>query len=179
MKCDECPAAWAERDIMTACGVEHGEYGCLIKGMNYGGEGERCHRTKEEVEKKLEELKRYANGEIKRPKWVLKRFLRDLTSQMDTVECGLPGFPKLWQPKENDREDDYSIFVKPLYGSTDWHYQREADKREANERLETLKKQIANLKKCEKTDNRSYQTGFLCALSVVEGMIAEINESEE
>lgn len=36
MKCDNCPAMWAERDIMTACGVEHGEYGCLIKGRGRG-----------------------------------------------------------------------------------------------------------------------------------------------
>lgn len=126
MKCDKCSAAWAERDIMTSCGVEHGEYGCLIKGLNYGGEGESCYRTKTDVEKKLEELKRYANGEIKRPKWLLQRFLHDLTSQMDTVECDLPGFPPLWQKKRqnDDCDNDYCITVKPLYGSTDMFYEK-------------------------------------------------------
>lgn len=126
MRCDNCPAAWAERDIMTACGVEHGEWGCLIKGLEYGGEGESCHRTKAEIEKILDELKQYASGEIRRPKWVLQRFLNDLASQMDTVECGLPGFPKMWQAKDDNREDDYCICVRPLYGSTDLHYERKS-----------------------------------------------------
>lgn len=126
MKCDECPAAWAERDIMTSCGVEHGEYGCLIRGMNYGGEDEYCYRTPAKVKKQLEELKDYAAGRIKRPEWVLQRFLHDLRSQMETVQCGLPGFPPLWQPKREDIPfDEYCITVKSLYGSTDMYYEKQ------------------------------------------------------
>ena len=124
MKCDECPAAWAERDIMTACGVEHGEYGCYIQGMNYGGEDDICELAKCEVARRLEELKMYASGKIKRPEWVLQRFLHDLKSQMDTVQCGLPGYPPLWQPRQGEIpfDDEYCITVKSLYGSTDMHY---------------------------------------------------------
>lgn len=181
MKCDNCPAAWAERDIMTACGVEHGEYGCLIRGMNYGGKGEYCYRTLAKVKAQLEELKDYAAGRIKRPEWVLQRFLHDLRSQMETVQCGLPGFPPLWQPKREDIpfDDEYCITVKPLYGSTDWHYQCESDKRQANERLESIKKQIADFKRCVKSENSDYLTGYISALSAVEGMIAEVENDHK
>jgi len=125
MKCDNCPAAWAENDIMTACGVEHGEYGCLIRGREYGGEGEFCYRSPAKVKAQLEELKDYASGRIKRPEWVLQRFLHDLSSAM-ICECGLPGFPPLWQKKREDMpfDDEYCITVKPLYGSTDMYYEK-------------------------------------------------------
>jgi hypothetical protein len=178
MKCDECPAAWYGRDIMTACGVEHGEYGCLIRGMEYGAEGEYCNRPPTKVRKQLEELKDYARGRIRRPEWVLQRFLHDLESQMSIAQCGLPGFPPLWQKKREEIpfDDEYCITVKPLYGSTDWHYQRESDKRQANERLESIKKQIADFKCCAKSESSDYLTGYLSALSAVEGMIAEVEE---
>lgn len=180
MKCDNCPAAWAERDIMTACGVEHGEYGCLIRGMNYGGEDEYCYRTPAKVKAQLEELKDYTAGRIKRPEWVLQRFLHDLTSQMDTVECGLPGYPPLWQPRKDDTTfDDYCTTVKPLYGSTDWHYQWESNKRQENERLESIKKQIADFKRCVESENSDYLTGYISALSAVEGMIAEVENDHK
>lgn len=126
MKCDNCPAAWAERDIMTACGVEPGEYGCYIMGRNYGGEGDGCEYAKSGIEKCLKELKLYAKGEIKRPEWLLQRFLHDLRSQMETVQCGLPGFPPLWQKKKEDIpfDNEYCITVESLYGSTDMHYEQ-------------------------------------------------------
>lgn len=178
MKCDECPAAWAENDIMTACGVEHGEYGCLIRGMEYGAEGECCNRSPTKVRAQLKELKDYARGRIKRPEWVLQRFLHDLESQMSIAQCGLPGFPPLWQKKREEIlfDDEYCITVNPLYGSTDWHYQRESYKRQANERLESIKKQIADFKCCAKSESSDYLTGYLSALSTVEGMIAEVEE---
>lgn len=180
MKCDECPAAWAERDIMTACGVEHGEYGCYIMGKDYGGEGDSCEYAKAGVERCLKELKLYAKGEISRPDWLLQRFLHDLKGQMGTVECGLPGFPPLWQKRREEMpfEDEYCISVKPLYGATDWHYQRESDKRQANERLESIKKQIADFKRCVKSGNSDYLTGYISALSAVEGMIAEAEDDK-
>lgn len=171
MKCDECPAAWAESDIMTACGVEHGEYGCFIQGKEYGGEGDSCELAKCEVERRLKELKLYAHGEIKRPEWLLTRFLHDLTSQMDCVECGLPGFPPLWQPKTDCLEDEYCIKVKPLYGSTDMHYDVKGACRDV---LEKVSEEIAFAKRNIKSENSEYLTGYLAALSGVEGMIAEV-----
>lgn len=127
MRCDICPSAWAERDIMTECGVEHGEYGCLIRGRGYGDEDEYCYRSPAKVKAQLEELKDYAAGRIKRPEWVLQRFLHDLTSQMKTVQCGLPGFPPLWQPRREGEpfDNEYCIEVKPLYGSTDMYYEKQ------------------------------------------------------
>lgn len=175
MKCDECPAAWAERDIMTACGVEHGEYGCYIQGMEYGGEGDSCELAKCEVERRLKELKLYAHGEIKRPEWLLTRFLHDLTSQMCSVECGLPGFPPLWQSKTDRLEDEYCIRVNPLYGSTDMHYEVQGARRDA---LEEVSKEIAFAKRNIKSENSEYLTGYLAALSGVEGVIAEVLENE-
>lgn len=135
MKCDECPVAWAERDIMTAYGVEHWEYGCCIQGMNYGGEGDSCDLANFEVEIRLKELKMYARGELKRPEWLLQRFLHDLSIQMDTVQCGLPGYPPLWQPRKNDIpfDDEYCITVESLYGSTDMHYEQRFAYRDAYE----------------------------------------------
>jgi hypothetical protein len=126
MKCDNCPAMWAERDIMTECGVEHGEYGCLIRGRRYGGEDEYCYRSPAKVKAQLEELKDYTAGRIKRPEWVLQRFLHDLISQIETVQCGLPGFPPIWQPRREGElfDDEYRITVKPLYGDTDLYYEQ-------------------------------------------------------
>ncbi|MGN0613714.1 MAG: hypothetical protein ACI4JB_07405 [Porcipelethomonas sp.] len=39
--------------------------------------------------------------------------------------------------------------------------------------IEPLKKEIADFKRTVKCDNSDYLTGYICALSVVEGMIAE------
>ena len=38
---------------------------------------------------------------------------------------------------------------------------------------ELLKKEIADFKRTVKSDNSDYLTGYICALSAVEGMIAE------
>ena len=122
MKCDNCPAAW-EKGGMTVCGYECDAWGCIIRGMYYGGEGESCYLTKEQVEKRLAELEKYNKGEIKRPQWVLNRFLRELVGQMSEVECSLPGFPPLWQRGVKNEDGEYCMVVKPLYGSTDMHYE--------------------------------------------------------
>lgn len=42
--------------------------------------------------------------------------------------------------------------------------------------LQKLADEIASFKRCVKSDNSDYLTGYLCALSVVEGMIAERRE---
>ncbi|EGC8431307.1 hypothetical protein H9185_001186 [Listeria monocytogenes] len=42
---------------------------------------------------------------------------------------------------------------------------------------DALKKQIAKVKKCFRSDNNDYATGYISALSVVEGMIAYLTES--
>jgi len=40
--------------------------------------------------------------------------------------------------------------------------------------LQKLADKIASFKRCVKSDNSDYLTGYLCALSVVEGMIADM-----
>ena len=42
--------------------------------------------------------------------------------------------------------------------------------------LQKLADEIASFKRCVKSENSDYLTGYLCALSVVEGMIAEMRE---
>lgn len=49
-------------------------------------------------------------------------------------------------------------------------------KTEVNLPLEELKKQIAKVKRCFHSENSNYMTGYLSALSVVEGMIAYLTE---
>lgn len=41
---------------------------------------------------------------------------------------------------------------------------------------DALRKQIAKIKKCFHSENSSYMTGYLSALSVVEGLIAYLTE---
>ena len=126
MKCDNCPAAWAERDVMTECGVEHGEYGCLIRGLGYSGEGDGCYLKKAQVDRFLRELDDYENGKIKRPKWLVNRFIRDMDSCCvfsGEPGCGLPRYPTIWHNKKN----------RSLYGSTDMHYQMASSYRKGYE----------------------------------------------
>ena len=40
--------------------------------------------------------------------------------------------------------------------------------------IKSLKAQIAEFKRCVKSDNSDYLTGYICALSAVEGMIEEL-----
>ena len=42
--------------------------------------------------------------------------------------------------------------------------------------LDALAKEIADFKRCVKSENSDYLTGYLCALSAVEGMIADQKE---
>lgn len=42
--------------------------------------------------------------------------------------------------------------------------------------LQKLADEIASFKRCVKSDNSDYLTGYLCALSVVDGMIADMRE---
>lgn len=43
---------------------------------------------------------------------------------------------------------------------------------------DALKKSIADVKKCFRSDNNDYMTGYISALSVVEGMIAYLISPE-
>lgn len=45
--------------------------------------------------------------------------------------------------------------------------------------IESLKKQIAFAKRTMKSENSGYMEGYLCALTAVEGMVAEAEELEE
>lgn len=42
---------------------------------------------------------------------------------------------------------------------------------------DALKKSIAKVKKCFTSENSDYKTGYISALSVVEGMIAYLEDS--
>ena len=54
---------------------------------------------------------------------------------------------------------------------------QEDHKTEVNFPVEELKKQIAKVKRCFTSENSDYKTGYICALSVVEGMIAYLVDS--
>lgn len=114
MKCDSCPASW-EQGGMTSCGYECDAYGCIIRGLYYGGTGESCYLTEKQVERRLKEYKDYTAGKIERPKWIAEKFMRELDDKMTTVQCGLPGYPPKWM------RDGYH---KSIYGTTDLHYER-------------------------------------------------------
>lgn len=43
-----------------------------------------------------------------------------------------------------------------------------------HEVLKNLKSQIKDFKKCVKSENSDYLTGYICALSAVEGVVAEM-----
>lgn len=45
-----------------------------------------------------------------------------------------------------------------------------------DEILDSLKERIKSFKKCVKSENSDYLTGYICALSAVEGMIAEMEK---
>ena len=51
-------------------------------------------------------------------------------------------------------------------------------KNEAMISADALKKQIKKVKRCFTSENSDYMTGYLSALSVVEGMIAYLIEPE-
>lgn len=44
---------------------------------------------------------------------------------------------------------------------------------------DALKKQIAKVKGCFRSENQDYATGYISALSVVEGMIAYLSDPTE
>lgn len=115
MKCDNCPALWGGRAIMTECGYEYDDYGCYIFGMEVGGEDEKCKLSKNEIEKRLQQLDDYENGKIKRPKWLVNRFIHDMDRSCvfsGEPGCGLPQYPTIWHNNKN----------RSLYGNTDMHY---------------------------------------------------------
>ena len=45
--------------------------------------------------------------------------------------------------------------------------------------LQSLADEIATFKRCVKSENSDYLTGYLCALSVVEGMIADMRGKQD
>lgn len=45
--------------------------------------------------------------------------------------------------------------------------------------LQKLADKIASFKRCVKSENSDYLTGYLCALSVVEGMIADMRGEQD
>ena len=45
--------------------------------------------------------------------------------------------------------------------------------------LQKLADEIASFKRCVKSENSDYLTGYLCALSVVEGMIADMRGKQD
>jgi hypothetical protein len=51
-----------------------------------------------------------------------------------------------------------------------------ADMQDQMTSADALKKQIAKVKKCFTSENSDYMTGYISALSVVEGMIAYLED---
>ena len=95
MKCDRCPASW-ESGGMTRCGYECDSYGCMILGAEMLDDN--CKLSKEEIEKRLRQLKDYEAGKIERPQWVANRFMREMDNNWGTghrLGIFLPGFPPL------------------------------------------------------------------------------------
>lgn len=52
------------------------------------------------------------------------------------------------------------------------------EKQEVMISADALKKQIAKVKRCFRSENNDYMTGYISALSVVEGMIAYLEDGE-
>ena len=113
MKCDNCPAAW-EDSTNNENGYGCNAYGCIVRGLYFGGEGGSCQLTEKQVKKRLKEWEDYTAGYIIRPKWVAEKFMRELDAQMSTVECGLPPYPPMRM------RDGCHL---SLSGSTDLYYQ--------------------------------------------------------
>lgn len=55
----------------------------------------------------------------------------------------------------------------------------EEQKQEVMISADALKKQIAKIKKCFRSDNNDYATGYISALSVVEGLIAYLMDDSK
>ena len=126
MKCTEnCPAFW----VQGGGGYEYPDevdcYGCQIYGMYRGGDGDHCNLTKNQIEKKLEELEAYEMGEIDRPNWVAMRFIHDMDGAGD---CGLPMFPPKRCVVKKIEDDDfdepyyYCTNMKSIHGNTDLNF---------------------------------------------------------
>lgn len=52
------------------------------------------------------------------------------------------------------------------------------EKQEVMISADALKKQIAKVKRCFRSENNDYMTGYISALSAVEGMIAYLEDGE-
>lgn len=120
MKCENCPAGWEDRSYEGECN----DCGCLILGHDMFDDN--CKLSRATIEKRLQQLEDYHSGKIKRPQWLVNRFMRELDHAAALFKCGLglPGYP----PKKTHDGLYYSI-----YGSTDLHYQGECEYRRGYE----------------------------------------------
>lgn len=119
MKCEHCPAGWENRSYEGECD----DYGCRILG--HGICDDDCKLSRAEIEKRLKQLEEYEAGKIKRPQWLVNKFIRELDGTcIFNGEPSHVSYPPVWMRK--------GVYY-PLYGTVDMHYQRLSDYREGYE----------------------------------------------
>ncbi len=119
MKCEHCPAGWENRSYEGECD----DYGCKILGYEICDDD--CKLSRAEVEKRLKQLEEYEAGKIKRPQWIVNKFIRELDGTcIFNGEPSHVSYPPIWMRK--------GVYY-PLYGPVDMHYQRLSDYREGYE----------------------------------------------
>lgn len=193
MKCEFCPAAWEDRSYEGECN----DCGCRIMGHDMVGDD--CSLSLKEVNRRLDQLEDYHNGKIERPQWVTNRFIRELDAcnSMFGLDLGLPAYP----PKKTNNSlyksiygriditySEYSAYrqgyedaKKGLEENPYKHYDRQPEKKKAENAVYIVDKLKSDIKKMRKEllsseGNQDYITGFVSALSNIEGAIAMYEE---
>lgn len=120
MKCENCPAGWEDRSYEGECN----DCGCLIMGRDIFKDD--CRLSRAEIDRRLKQLEDYHSGKIKRPKWVVERFIRELDhcAVLFRLGLGVPSYPPI-KTKDN-------VYYS-LHGNTDMHYQSESEYRRGYE----------------------------------------------
>ena len=106
MRCEKCPAGWEDRSYEGECN----DCGCLI--MGHGIFDSNCKLTSEEIKERLHQLKEYEAGRIKRPQWIVNRFMRELDTSFNFIRDGV--LHTSYPPERMTRGVYY-----PVYGSLD------------------------------------------------------------
>ena len=168
MKCNNCPALWVQGGGGYEYPNEVDCWGCAIKGIYYGGEDDSCNLTKQQVENRLQEWDDYINGKIKRPKWVVNKFIHD----MDDA-CTFSGEPSLhlpWYPTSwHSEKKNYH-----LYGRIDMSDAKKYAVRDFVESaIEELQKNIPCHDKNNMDYNHAYAEGVKDSITIIERCLEE------
>ena len=189
--CEYCPAGWEDRSFEGECN----DCGCLIMGRDVDG----CNLSLKEINKRLDQLEDYHNGKIERPQWVVNRFMRELDDcySMYQLDLALPSYPpkkthdNLYQHMYGRIDVTYSEYSAYRQGYEDAkngeeenpykHFDRKPEKKKAENAAYIVDKLKSDIKKMRKEllsseGNQDYITGFVSALSNIEGAIAMYEE---